>query len=213
MIYVSPKPEPANFDADVRQKGLKFLRERRPPNGDLKSKDYKNRDYWTSIIPELRRVYDFVCAYCCEYIPLTTGQKQVDHFLPKTKKPYELAYEWSNYRLACGLINGRKGTKDIIDPFHIEDGWFIMHFPSLIITPASADTLPASVTWEKINYAITELQLNDEGDNIPSRRAYIEIYCSNGDYGFLQSHAPFLAKELMRQGIHDVSKVREIFNK
>lgn len=212
MIHVSPQPEPADFNILVRQPGRAFLAIKTQSTSVLASKDYNNHTYWREIIPQLRTAYGGVCAYCCEYIPKTTGHRQVDHFWPKTKKLYQLAYEWTNYRLACGLINGRKGVKTILDPFKIQDGWFIMQFPSLLIIPAPANTLPIGITQGEIQDTIDDLQLNDEGENVPSRKEYIELYCENGDYNYLRKRAPFLAKELARQGIQAVSDVKRVFN-
>jgi hypothetical protein len=111
-----------------------------------------------------------------------------------------LAYEWSNYRLACGIINGRKGVKTVLDPFVIQDGWFRMRFPSLMIEPAPASELPTSVTRQQIWDTIKDLGLNDQGENIPARKQHLAVYCRNDDFQHLMDMAPFIAKELMRQG-------------
>lgn len=53
--------------------------------------------------------YEGVCAYVSIYIDRVTGSRSVDHFIAKSSA-VEHAYRWSNYRLACGKINGRKGV-------------------------------------------------------------------------------------------------------
>jgi hypothetical protein len=196
MIHVELQPEPADFDALVRQPGLLFLH--KLPNSS--SPDFrKPNNHWTKIIPQLRTAYSQICAYCCEYIPYGTGHRQVDHFWPKSKKPYPLAYEWSNYRLACGIVNSRKGTKEVLDPFRIKDGWFRMKFPSLLIEPAPTSELPTGITRQQIWDTITNLGLNDRGENIPARKQHIDVYCRNNDFQHLMDMAPFIAKELIRQ--------------
>ena len=42
---------------------------------------------------------------------------------------WDQVYEWRNYRLACSLMNARKGAvASVLDPFEIEDGWFAIEF-------------------------------------------------------------------------------------
>lgn len=204
MIRVNEQPEPAEFDALVRQPGLLFLAKYPSPT----SKDYESpNNYWTNVLFKMRTAYGWVCAYCCEYIPYGT---QIDHFWPKSKPDYKLAYEWSNYRLACGIVNSRKGVKTILDPFTIQDGWFRMQFTSLQIVPAPESILPPTVTREQIQYAITELKLNDEGEHIPARKKHVIEYCRSGDFQHLTDMAPFIAKELTRQGY--VQTIKEMMD-
>jgi hypothetical protein len=207
MIRVNQQAEPTNFDDLVRTPGRKFLRDRLNPSSKPTTQEFSSHDYWTKIIPDLRAAYGNICSYCCEYIPHTTGHKQVEHFWPKSESPHELAYEWSNYRLVCGLINGRKWTNTVLDPFKVEDGWFVMRFPSLQIVPAEASVLPATVTQKQIQDTIDILRLNDEGENIPSRKRHIELYYLFNSISFLTETAPFLAKELTRQNLLDEVKV------
>ena len=77
-----------------------------------------------------------------------TGWKTVEHFKPKDLHP-GLAYDWDNYRLVCGLLNSRKRVNEtILDPFEIEDGWFLLHFPSLQVYKVGngATTSTATIT-------------------------------------------------------------------
>src|SRR5688572_19679174 len=123
MIRVTPAPEPEHFDARVRQPGLRALAElvgevpekRRPGRPrvirasrreDLKSEHFPK--CWTEVLDDLCQAYDRICAYVGLYIEQVTGSPTVDHMVAKTKN-WTLAYEWSNYRLACALMNTRKG--------------------------------------------------------------------------------------------------------
>ena len=59
---------------------------------------------------------------------------RVDHFYPKSVRP-DMAYEWSNFRLASLKLNCRKREfQDVLDPFTIEPGWFCLSFPSLLFS-------------------------------------------------------------------------------
>lgn len=204
MIKVVAQPEPHEFDELVRQPGNLFLTGCPSPN----TKQFASHAYWQRIKSEFRSVYNHVCAYSCQFIPLVTGSDNVEHFSPKNTNP-SLAYEWTNYRLVCGRLNSRKGTRTIIDPLSIEDGWFQIKFPSLLISPDPS--LPDSLKREIIN-TINILRLNDEVDCLRSRYRFIDCYCLER-FGFdhLYEEAPFLAKELIRQDL--VEKIKEMWVK
>lgn len=98
MIPVKPADEPDTFDELVRQPGLRAL-------------------------PDLMARYNNLCAYTALYIEDGTGDPTVDHFTP-VSSDWHNAYEWSNYRLACGQANTNKGLNRSLDPFDIKDDWF-----------------------------------------------------------------------------------------
>lgn len=198
MIRVKPQPEPAEFEALVRQPGRAFLEKVPKPD----SKQFSRHRYWSEISRELFDAYDAICAYSCHWIPGDTGFKTVEHFRPKSKYPNH-AYEWSNYRLVCGLLNGRKREhEDVLDPFKIEDGWFVLDFPSLLIKPAKG--LEAGVRAQVIATR-DRLKLNIDENCVEARRHWIEEYCrpENRDFGFLRRNAPFIAREIERQKLAD----------
>jgi hypothetical protein len=131
VIGIVPQPEPPNFDSDVREPGNKLLQ----VHQNITGKKLKN--YWTKISYDLHTAYQGICAYTCMYI-LPPGS--VDHFLPKTHYP-ALTYEWNNYRLASQRVNQHKAdSTDVIDPFSIQPGWFVLDFPSCLVFPG--DGLP-----------------------------------------------------------------------
>ncbi len=202
MIHVQPQPEPSDFDAKVRQPGTKFLSQHPQPSAQR----WKSHCYWRKILPDLYEAYRCICAYSCHWIPSDTGGRSVEHFLSKAKRP-EHAYEWSNYRLVCGTLNGRKGDhEDVLDAFKVENGWFILDFPSLLVRP-SAD-LDAQ-TWQRVQATIERLGLNDEGTCLNNRFNWIDPYCrAEITFGFLKKHAPFIAMELERQNL--IATVREM---
>ena len=128
MIPVTPQPEYPEFEGQVRQPGLTFLR----GNPDPSDKDFRRRNYWSRAAKKLHEAYLGCCAYTTLHL-CDTGS--VDHFLPKTKYPH-LAYEWDNYRLARQKINARKSnTEEVVDPFTVQIGWFVLDLPSCLIRP------------------------------------------------------------------------------
>ena len=194
MIHVVARPEPVHFNDAVRKPGLKYLAATPQPTAD----EWKSHAYWSRVKDDLYDAYDHVCAYSCFWIP-PTGSRTCDHFKPKDWKP-KLAYEWKNFRLMNGILNGRKTNhRHLLDPFKIQDGWFVLDFPSLLVHPAS--NLP-SKTSAKVQTTIDVLKLNDDGTCRRERTDWLRAYCIGPmDFAFLQTMAPFLALELQRQNL------------
>jgi hypothetical protein len=193
LIPIQAQPEPPDFSKKVREPGQVFLHDFPHPT------KWKKKEYWQRALPDLYRMYNGICAYCAEWIPPTTGDPTVDHFIPKSVQP-QLAYEWSNYRLASLRFNGRKKEyRDVLDPFTLEPDWFILDFPSLQIVPnPKLSNVQAKLVVDTIN----RLKLND-GICVQSRERWIKEFCDKLDFEFLKRNAPFIAYELERQGLVD----------
>ncbi len=194
MIHIEPKPEPAVFDKRVRKPGSKFLE-----RYETETKKPEFPDYWTRILALLHDQYGGICAYSCHWMPYDTGADTVEHFLPKSLYPCK-AHEWTNYRLVCATLNGRKGDHmDTLDPFEIENGWFVLRFPSLQVFPS--DGLKPELA-AKVQATIDRLRLNDYATCLRSRLRYVDCYCRRSfTFEHLQEEAPFIAMELQRQGL------------
>jgi hypothetical protein len=106
--------------------------------------------------------------------------------------------------LVCGVLNGRKGNREILDPADIQDDWFEIAFTSLLVRPGD-NIGPAE--RDSVRETIDVLGLNDESSCVKARREYVDCYCRDDiTYEYLASHAPFLAKELQRQGLRESIK-------
>jgi hypothetical protein len=186
VIRVHPQPEPDDFDEKVRLPGLRALATGagEPP------------PLWRGCALQLWEAYQGVCSYLCILIHRGTALRSVDHFLAKSKRR-DLIYEWSNYRLACALMNSRKREfEDVLDPFEVEDGWFILEFSFLQILPNP--DLDAA-TQARVQATIDRLKLNDN-ECLQARATYYEPY-RRGLLPFkvLEQWSPFVAAELKRQ--------------
>lgn len=212
MIHVRSQPPPADFDETVRQPGLSALAEligqpptvvrpgpRRAPIAD-RVEDLRAADLpplWRRCLPQLGAAYHRICAYTCHYVEYTTGNDTVDHYVPKSRD-VRLAYEWSNYRFACGRMNSRKDVaSDVLDPFEVHDGWFQLELVRFSLHPA----LGASAELvERIEQTIERLGLNDEGLKLDRAQICEDYWGGHVDLDYLGRRYPLIARELRRQG-------------
>lgn len=165
MIPVTEQPEPVAPDFDFRHEvyehgedtirqlaGLPPLRvwpgEGITPRVDDIGKVTHTmlREYprWTKAMPALHRAYQGRCAYLARYIEWVEVPT-TDHFVAlRNTSDLMLAYTWSNYRLAHGLMNGRKTSSlAVVDPFEVQDGWFALDLGSFktVLGPSAPDGL------------------------------------------------------------------------
>ncbi len=99
VIPVRPAQEPPNFDADVRQPGLRAIAElvggTAPRTaGQPHAQVAQSREeipaalfppYWREALSDLLASYDRICSYLCLYIPRGTGTPSVDHMISKVR--------------------------------------------------------------------------------------------------------------------------------
>jgi len=104
--------EPENFDADVRQRGTRWVQ------GHPDAPSSSLPDYWNHVRLDVQQAFDGRCAY----LGYSIASGHVDHFVPKSRDR-GLAYEWRNYRWAEPRVNQLKGMHDFLDPCAIESGW------------------------------------------------------------------------------------------
>jgi hypothetical protein len=197
MIPITLKPEPANFDADVRQPGNRFIARCPSPT----NKHWSRHSYWGRASDDLYRLYGGVCAYTGEWFSRTSTSASVDHFIPKSVSP-NLAYEWSNYRLTTQKANGNKADQlGIADPFTISSGWFVLVLPSCLIVPGKGLS-PSDKAMVQRTIDILKLNVDDE---YVQNRCNIIIYYIKGDItlNYMWDKYPFIAHELTRQNLLD----------
>jgi len=214
MIRVEAAPEPSDFDEKVRRPGLDAIAElvgknpAHPRPGPKREKVAERREdipaaefppYWRKVNSEMLTRYRRLCAYLSLYIEHATGAPTIDHVIPKSKA-WDRVYEWSNYRLACALMNSRKNNTDkVLDPFEIDDDWFALELVELQVKPGPGAT---GAIAERVEQTIEQLGLNDD-DCCKARQEYVEGYLSDEDplpFSYVKRRAPFIARELKRHG-------------
>ena len=198
MIHVEPRPEPADFESKVRRRGLAYLRRKKIPLDRLLPAGTDFEPYWRECLDELHAEYRGICAYLAVFIERVIGGASVDHFVAKSKRP-DLIYEWSNYRLACSVMNSRKREyEDVLDPFEIENGWFRLEPASGRIYPNPELGDPEKAAVQR---TIDRLGLDDSGNREIRARRFYE-YCTGGcDSNFLRRYSPFVYFEAVRNGL------------
>lgn len=203
MIPVQEKKEPDSFDAKVRKPGLAWLTAKGIPLEGPKPKKVKLEPYWTKCLGDLHTEYDGVCAYLCVYIERVLGAASVDHFVAKSPKP-GLAYEWSNYRLACLGENRKKGVKDVLDPFTLKPETFLLELTTGRIYPNPSLNPPQREAAKK---TIAALGLDEEDVRALRYRRYSDYLAIRGAQPnpelekCLRRDSPFLWYEAQRQGL------------
>jgi len=198
MIHVRQQPEPATFDANVRQKGLRFFADQGiDPSEPLPPKT-SIAPHWRACLDELYASYGGICAYLAVHFERVTGAGSVDHFIAKSSTP-TMAYEWSNYRLACSRMNScKREYDDALDPFSVVNGWFHLELVSGRIFANPNLTHDQSY---QVNATIKRLGLDEPGSREMRARHYLD-YC-RGEYvaDFLRKRSPFVWMEANRQGL------------
>lgn len=192
MIPVTLQPEPHGFHAKVRQPGAAFLGGAPNPT----NAQFKKASFWKLAAQDVYEAYSRVCAYTCRYLDVPNGT--IDHFKSKSVYPQQ-AYEWDNFRLCMHRVNGHKGVHEVIDPITVMPGWFVIDFPSCLVRPG--DGL-ADDTREKVLATIAALKLNDD-DSFVQDRCDVMYMFAKGEVAlaYLTKRRPFLAVEVVRQGI------------
>ena len=199
MMRVHQAPEPDAFDELVRQPGRRALDRLAAEKYSGSKEAVPAREFpphWRRSLDDLLAAYSRICSYLCLYIPRGTGARSVDHMVPKSMA-WDQAYEWDNYRLACSLMNSRKGAAaSVLDPFDVEDGWFVLELVAFQVLPADGLANP---TASAVTDTIERLRLNDE-ECCGAREEYAEEYWRESvSLDYVARRAPFVAYELRRQ--------------
>lgn len=215
MIPVELADEPESFDGHVRKRGAVAIQRllgkkvkaagRKPKGTYARPEDIpadKFPVYWTevrkrdgqSVLDDMMDAYGQFCAYLALRIERATGSPTVDHYVPK-ERDWRLVYEWSNYRLSAGCVNGAKGTRNVVDPFQVKPGWFELDLDTFLVR--RGDAAPVA-EHARIDETLTILNLRQcvrqRGDFITRYRA------RQIDLAHVEGYAPFIASELRRQG-------------
>ncbi len=221
MIPLQIAPEPTSFAEKVRRPGenalacmagepLPHRRLGRPITAKKKvgkhevAKTIDDFPYWQECLDDLHEAYRGICAYYCFRVE-KAALPQVDHFVAKAVPGPTLAYEWSNFRLACGYANTCKNDfPGVLDPATISAGEFVLDLLNLRVSPSSSLT---GNRRDDVAQTIDRLKLN-EGRALEVRHHAMEHFrAGRVTLDFLEQDHPFLAAELARQGVHSAAQL------
>jgi uncharacterized protein (TIGR02646 family) len=197
MIPVTLQPEPADFDARVRQPGLIWLSSKNIAVNSAPPKASDLPSYWTRSNKQLWESYSGVCAYLAIYFEWLTGAASTDHFVAKSKHAGD-AYEWRNYRLSClGPNRNKNKFDDLLDPIGLQPDTFVLNLANGEIRPNPL--LPADQD-KAARKTITRLKLNSPEHNKMRAKHFIR-YLRKKDEESLKELSPFVWYEAQRQGL------------
>jgi uncharacterized protein (TIGR02646 family) len=198
MMPVAAQPEPDSFDAEVRQKGLAHLNKKGFPMGQPLPPKAEIEPYWRACLTDLHQAYGGICAYLGVFFERVMGGGSVDHFIAKSTSA-ELAYEWSNYRLACSTMNSRKREySDVLDPFFLAPDLFRLQLSTGHIYPnPDLDAVPMRLVEETIE----RLGLDDSQCRELRGRWYQDYLEHQLPANYLKEKSPFVWSEANRQGL------------
>lgn len=200
MITVQPAPAPANFINLVQNPGVLSLVSDGQNLDDTPTANYKYKAHWIKVIPYALEVYMNTCAYFGIHIPDNSGSAEIDHYLHKSKHATRLAYDWNNYRLACKKANSKKGTKQVLDPFSVQDDWFLLNLNSgflslnLTLIPAGLQDL-ARYTISTQGLALNRASL------VKERREWYNMYRGGLNAELLAKLCPIVYRQVVLQGV------------
>jgi len=198
MIPVKEQPEPADFDEDVRKKGQKWLQDKKIPANQAVPKGTTLSPYWRKCLDDLYDAYDQTCAYLCVFLERAVGAVTTEHFVAKSQEA-GLAYEWSNFRLACSMINSRKGVfQDVLDPFEIQPNMFRLELITGRIY-ASPELSPGDC--DAVNDTIGRLKLDGAMNRAMRTRHYGDYIDREITESYLKRMSPFVWHEASRQDL------------
>lgn len=201
MMRITLAPEPRDFDEKVRRPGKAEIRKAKAAL--RRSERIELVPHWRKCMPELYAAFHGICAYVCVRVDPLTGASSVDHCYAKSSN-LDLAYEWTNYRFACARMNGRKGASDdVLDPVEIGDDWFQLERFEFQVHP---NPRLAPHLRLAIESTIKRLGLNDSlciARRKEDYEQYLELATADPEIALanLRRHSPFVARELVRQGL------------
>ena len=187
--------EPQLFNLNCREPGTTWLAAH--PDED----PHKQSEWWSKFQPELARHFGHRCGWLATSIEL---DGIVEHWLscgPREGVPSphrHLAFEWTNYRYATGVINSLKGILDnqIIDPCEVQAGWFEVLLPSFELV--TTNRIPPGLQ-DKAKRTIEKLQLRRHKAQFTRWRWYQRFWnAGNPDLVALRQDAPLVAEAIER---------------
>ncbi len=110
---------------------MKKINRNPPPKVFVENK--LSLDNWHRYVKPIRDAlvvdFDNKCAYCESDVGITS-HAEIENFYPKSKFPFDIAFEWNNLLLSCSICNAAKR-----DRFPVNDKG-----EPLLINPSNEDT-------------------------------------------------------------------------
>ncbi len=204
MIPVFLQNAPQSFAANVNTPGLSWLALNKIPLAGKPPKGTKLPPLWRKSLGDLHAAYGGICAYLCIYIEIVGGGASADHYIAKSKAPWQ-AYDWDNYRLAYSNMNSRKRDySNVLDPIGLAPDTFALRLASGQIDPGSG-LAPAARAAARAT--IRRLKLDSAAARELRARRFSDYLALRGPHpnaiaeDHLRRYSPFVWYEAGRQGL------------
>ncbi|WLH69689.1 hypothetical protein [Pseudomonas sp. FP2309] len=196
VIPVALRPEPNDFNVEVRQKGLAWLAKHNIHLNSAPPKASKLPRYWAHSNLQLWKAYSGTCAYLAIYFEWSTGASSTDHFIAKSTRAGD-AYEWDNYRLSCLGANRSKGAHSVLDPIGLTPNTFFLN-----LAKGNIRVNPALATLDKKHARRTMTRLKLNAPELKAARArHYQEYTEHKHQKTFKKLSPFVWYEANRQGL------------
>ncbi len=200
--------KPEGFDKKCKEPGDKWVREN--PKPDPIPKGYRRElpSHWTKFAEDVRIMFRGICGYSFMY---DASGGSIDHYISQ-KTDEDLAYEWTNYRLAMERINKSKQNKDdqVLDPFDADDAWIDVQLPSMQYRTAKDVPEPFK---GKIDFMLEHMKLiNDEALIRPRRMWFNQYLLGKLTIEGLREYAPVLARAAEKLTADEFDKYKKVAN-
>ena len=199
MRHVARKRAPKGFSLAVTTPGNQWLTN----NGFDLAKPLPPKTLppplWRKYIPKMHLKYQGICAYLGVYMEPAIGGISIDHFIAKSSRASG-TYDWKNYRLACSMVNSKKGVFDgILDPFTLPDVPELFHLElgsgRIFVNPLITGNLSLAASQ-----TIKTLGL-DRALCRAMRARHFRYYTEGLTKSSLKEFSPFVYSECERQGL------------
>ncbi len=187
--------QPGLFDLNCRQPGNAWLA------AHADKDPHEQSAWWSQFKSDLARHFNYRCGWLATSIEM---EGVVEHYLScgnrknggnSLPSPHRhLAFEWTNYRYASGIVNSRKGNHDdaVLDPCKIEAGWFEVNLHGFLLQ--TTDAIPEEKR-AKAEFTLDELELRNGHHARMARWRWYERYWNNGAplLDLMEKDAPLVA--------------------
>ncbi len=189
-IHLEPMSEEvrSRYEECVREPGTRWL-----ASGNAQ----RPRPFWREVHVDVARAYHLRCAYTAMWINYSGA---IDHFV-SIDEDRSKAYSWDNFRYCDNRFNSKKQaarSHELLDPLHVEDGWFELSLPDLQLHITS---LCPEHLRKRAEFMLEKLGLRNSDPVIQNRESFWILYQQYGESALpiIEKQAPLVARAIRKE--------------